>query len=118
LWLPVGPPHRGFQGSPPGLTHRSSEPPEGRRAAWWLPGLHRAVPSTPLDEQYEVVHSTLTDETKRLTSWTCRREPLAGEHSSHRHRLVTAGWLTLTAWTPNPAAGSSSPPTAARSRSA
>src|SRR6185437_6413693 len=32
----------------------------GRAITRWLPGLQRAVPSTPLDERYEVVPSTLT----------------------------------------------------------
>src|SRR5215471_7276599 len=38
-----------------------AEGQQAARSSRWLPGLHRAVPSTPLDERYEVVPSTLTD---------------------------------------------------------
>src|SRR5215813_1931673 len=61
---------------------------------WWLPGLHRAVPSTPLDELYEVVFSTLTDP--------------AG-HSPGQTGLASR------AWTRKRGAGYSSPPTGGRS---
>src|SRR5215472_9388553 len=32
-----------------------AEGQQAARSSRWLPGLHRAVPSTPLDELYEVV---------------------------------------------------------------
>ena len=82
-------------GRPPGLVRRRRRSrPAGGKRAWWLPGLHRAVPSTPLDERYEVVPSTLTDP--------------AGS---------SPGQIASRSWTPNRGTGYSSPPTGGLSRS-